>query len=143
MAREKNPCSGYSLCPPLQHHHHHHRHHQYFAMLFKFTSPDLQNTTVIDCSTGTLAYHFTTPTPTPPPSTRSRSLSSASFYSFTTSTTLSLSLPPHKSTSLKDADDHTVAEIVWEDNTSSLIRIGQEEIAGTADIFDTSFMKVL
>ncbi|KAI0086413.1 hypothetical protein BDY19DRAFT_908378 [Irpex rosettiformis] len=111
-------------------------------MLFRFTSSDLQNTTVIDCSTGEVAYRFSTPTPT----TRSRSLSAASFYSFASSSSLSrenLSGSPQKSTWLRDAQDFTVAEIVWEDNTSSLIRIGEEEIAGTADIFDTSFMKVL
>ncbi len=115
---------------------------RHFAMLFKFTSSDLQNTTVIDCAIGDAAYRFSTPLPI----TRSRSLSAASFYSFASSSSSSpenLSMSPQKTTAVKDAKDCTLAEIVWEDNTSSLIRIGEEEIAGCADIFDTSFMKVL
>ncbi|KAI0689435.1 hypothetical protein BC835DRAFT_1418531 [Cytidiella melzeri] len=111
-------------------------------MLFKFTSTDVQNTTVIDCSTGAVAFRLSTPTPC----SRSRSLSASSFYSFASSSSLSrenLSVPPQKTTSLKDAQDYPLAEIVWEENTSTCIRIGEEVLAGTSEIFDASFAKVL
>jgi hypothetical protein len=111
-------------------------------MLFKFTSSDVQNTTVIDCASGDVAFRLQTSTP----GTRSRSLSASSFYSFASSSTLwrdNLPSPCQKTTWLKDADGDSLAEIVWEENTSSLIRIGEETLAGTAEIFDPYFAKVL
>ena len=112
-------------------------------MLFKLTSTDVQNTTIIDCSSGAVAFRISTSTPS---GSRSRSLSAASFYSFASSGSLSresLSVLSSKMTVLKDVDDVSLAEIVWEQNTASHIRIGDEALAGTSELFDTAFIKVL
>ena len=111
-------------------------------MLYKLTATDVQNTTVIDCSSGAVAFRISTTTP----GNRSRSLSAASFYSFASSSSLSrenVSVSSQKMTMLRDADDISVAEIVWEENTASHIRIGQETLAGTSELFDAAFIKVL
>ena len=48
-----------------------------------------------------------------------------------------------KVTSLIDSDGLVAAEIFWEDKVASVIRIGDETIAGTRDLFDASCVKVL
>ncbi|KAI0345416.1 hypothetical protein BDW22DRAFT_1325729 [Trametopsis cervina] len=111
-------------------------------MLFKLTSTDVQNTSLIDCASGSIAYRITTSTP----AGRSRSLSASSFYSLASSSTLSrenITTPSQKTTILKNSRDHPIAEIRWADHTSSHIRIGDEVLAGTTEIFDASFIKVL
>lgn len=110
-------------------------------MLLKFTSSDIQNTSIIDCSTGDVIFEVSTPRPC----TRSRSRSTASLRSFASFGSYSqekLAQEP-KITSLIDEDGKVVADITWEDRHASLIRIGEETLAGTAELFDAAFVKVL
>lgn len=52
-------------------------------------------------------------------------------------------MPEPKVTSLIDKDGKTVADITWDDNHASVIRIGEETLAGPAELFDAAFVKVL
>ena len=111
-------------------------------MLFRLNSTDVQNTTVVDCSSGAVAFRISTSTPC----SRSRSLSAASFYSSTSSSSSSrenISADSHKMTVLKDGDDYTLAEIIWEENTATHIRIDDENLSGASELFDAAFVKVL
>ncbi|THG99461.1 hypothetical protein EW026_g2883 [Hermanssonia centrifuga] len=111
-------------------------------MLFKFTSADLHNATIIDCSTGAVVYRISTAVP----GGRSRSLSASSLYSFASSSSSSrerLSSGSQKVTTLSSREGLGLAEITWEENRASLIRIGEEVLAGSAEIFDAAFIKVL
>ena len=48
-----------------------------------------------------------------------------------------------KVTSLIDSDGLVAAEIFWENKLASVIRIGDETLAGTRDLFDASCVRVL
>lgn len=111
-------------------------------MLYKFTSSDVQNAAVIDCATGAVVFHISTMTP----GTRSRSASAASFYSFASSSTSSRELSTaaiNKFTSVTDVEGELLAEITWKEGTATSVRIGEEVLAGTAEVFDAAFVKVL
>ncbi|KAH8106896.1 hypothetical protein BXZ70DRAFT_1003792 [Cristinia sonorae] len=111
-------------------------------MLFKFTSPDLENTSIIDCSTGDVIYHVSTPGAC----LRARSRSSTSIRSFATHSSSSrekIDMTEPKVTSLIDNDGLVAAEIFWENKTATVIRIGDETLAGTRDLFDASCVRVL
>ena len=41
------------------------------------------------------------------------------------------------------SDGQILAEILWEERHASVIRIGRETLAGTGEIFDAAFVKVL
>ncbi|THH29085.1 hypothetical protein EUX98_g5107 [Antrodiella citrinella] len=111
-------------------------------MLFKFTSADLENTSIIDCSTGEVAYHVSTPGPC----IRERSRSTTSIRSFATYNSSSrekFDISEPKVTSLIDSDGLAAAEIFWENKLASVIRIGEETLAGTRDLFDSSCVRVM
>lgn len=110
-------------------------------MLFKFTSSDIQNTSIIDCATGAVIYEVSTPRSC----TRSRSRSTASLKSFASFGSYSQEklAPEPKITSILDEEGKVVANITWEDRHASVIRIGEETLAGTAELFDAAFVKVL
>lgn len=109
-------------------------------MLLKFTSSNVENTSIIDCSTGDVAYIVSTPMP---PS-RSRTRSTTSLMSFASSSTShDRYAPEQKVTSLSSADGEVLAEIFWEERHASLIKIGEETLAGTGELFDAQFVKVL
>ena len=42
-----------------------------------------------------------------------------------------------------DGDGETVAEITWEGKNASIIRILDEELQGTTELFDAAFARVL
>ena len=46
-------------------------------------------------------------------------------------------------TFVEDAQGHVVAEITWKGTTASHIRIGDTEIMGTIELFDSAFVKIL
>lgn len=46
-------------------------------------------------------------------------------------------------TFVEDAQGHVVAEITWKGTTASHIRIGDTEIQGTIELFDSAFVKIL
>ncbi|TCD70255.1 hypothetical protein EIP91_004156 [Steccherinum ochraceum] len=109
-------------------------------MLFKFASADLENTSIIDCSTGQVVYHVSTPGPC----VRARSRSTTSIRSFATYSSSSrekIDMAEPKITSLIDSDGVAVAEIFWENGVASVIRIGDETLAGTRDLFDASCVR--
>lgn len=110
-------------------------------MLFKFTSSDIQNTSIVDCSTGDVIFEVTTPRAC----SRSRSRSTASLKSFASFGSYSQEklAPEPKITSIIDEDGKVVANITWEERHASVIRIGEESLAGTAELFDAAFVKVL
>ena len=110
-------------------------------MLFKLTSFDIQNTSIINCLTGEVIYEVSTPRPC----SRSRSRSTASLRSFASFGSCSQEklAPEPKITSIVDEDGKVVANITWEDRHASVIRIGEETLAGTAELFDAAFVKVL
>ncbi|KAL4244862.1 hypothetical protein ABKN59_001562 [Abortiporus biennis] len=116
-------------------------------MLLKLTSSDIENTTIVDCSTGTVLYQTHTPSTASSSRSRSQSTSSLRTISSIGSTLSTLSseklTQAQKVTYLFDQTGDAVAEIVWEERHASLIRIREEEIAGTAELFDASFVKVL
>lgn len=110
-------------------------------MLFKLTASDVQNTTFVDCATGAVAYKVSTWAP----GARSRSLSASSLYSFASSSSSSRELcsPVHKITAVTDQSGECVAEVSWEETTATSIKLGEEILAGTSEIFDAAFVKVL
>jgi len=112
-----------------------------FKMLLKFTSHNIENTSIIDCSTGEVAYVVLTPVP----ASRTRSRSTSSLMSFASSSSSSQDryTPEQKVTSLLSADGETLAEIFWEERHASVIKIGEETLAGTGELFDAQFVKVL
>lgn len=111
-------------------------------MLFKFTSSDVQNAAIVDCATGAAAFRIATAIP----GSRSRSASAASFYSFASASSSSRDLPAapaRRFTSITGPDGASLAEITWQDTTATSVRIGDEVLAGTAEVFDAAFVKVL
>lgn len=113
-----------------------------FKMLLKFTSSDIENTSILDCSTGAAAYYVSTSSLC----ARSRSQSTSSLRSSASggpSSKEKLYLPEQKITSLLGSDGQILAEILWEERHASVIRIGRETLAGTGEIFDAAFVKVL
>lgn len=109
-------------------------------MLYKFTSSDLENTSIVDCSTGQTVYYVSTPGSC----IRARSRSTTSIRSLATYSSSSrekIDVAEPKVTSLLDSDGVPVAEIFWESGVASIIRIGDETLAGTRDLFDASCVR--
>ncbi|KAI0929084.1 hypothetical protein AcV5_006447 [Taiwanofungus camphoratus] len=106
-------------------------------MLFKFTSPDIRQTTLVDCATGGAAYRTTTPHVQ-----RLRSSSRATMKSFSKSQ-VNLVLDDQRTTFVEDKDGNVVAEITWEGNYASVIKIQDQVLQGTAELFDAAFIKIL
>ena len=122
-------------------------------MLLRLTSPDIHDTALVDCASGETLYRTSTPLAVAGPS-RSRSSS-------TSSLSLSLSgwgarsnrsqekLPecpapaPSRATAVLDADGELAAEIVWAGRNAAEIRIGEEVLQGSVELFDAAFVRVL
>ncbi|OCH88807.1 hypothetical protein OBBRIDRAFT_794895 [Obba rivulosa] len=107
-------------------------------MLLRFTSSDVRNAALVETATGAIAYRIST--------TRPRSSSRTSFMSISSRSQdgqSSTSTDQHRTTVVKDRDGEVVAEITWEANCASKIRIRDEELQGTSELFDVAFVKVL
>ncbi|EMD38091.1 hypothetical protein CERSUDRAFT_113226 [Gelatoporia subvermispora B] len=106
-------------------------------MLLRFSTSDVCNATLTEATTGEVAYRIST--------TRPRSSSRTSFMSISSRSQDGQSPPPtdRRTTVVKDSDGEVVAEIVWEANCASRIRIRDEEMRGTSELFDAAFVKVL
>ncbi|KAI0647517.1 hypothetical protein C8Q79DRAFT_907975 [Trametes meyenii] len=110
-------------------------------MLFKFASTDVRSTALVDCATGEVVYR--TSTSAPPPS-RSRSSSTSSRASTSRSQEkLPLRGDDECTTAVLDHEGQTVAEIVWAGRHASVIRIREELLNGTTELFDAAFVRVL
>ena len=105
-------------------------------MLFQFASPDVYQTTILDPTTGDVAFRtYTCRSP------RQRSGSSSS--SSTASSSSTTEDAQSDMTFVEDAQGQVVAEITWKGTTASHIRIGDTEIKGTIELFDSAFVKIL
>ncbi|PIL24413.1 hypothetical protein GSI_14167 [Ganoderma sinense ZZ0214-1] len=115
-------------------------------MLLKVTSPDIHNTALLDCATNEVLYRTTTSPVSPglPGPSRSRT-SLASTFSRASSSRSYEKLPACdlNTTAVLDSDGDTVAEIVWEGHNATIIRIQDEELRGTTELFDAAFARVL
>ncbi|OBZ65770.1 hypothetical protein A0H81_14253 [Grifola frondosa] len=110
-------------------------------MLFKLTSSDVRNTTLIHYATDTVTYRISTTGPLRRRRNGSRSSSSSSVSSCSSQQHQS---PSNQSTTtVEDRDGRIVAEIVWEGKSATIIRIGDEVLEGTTELFDAAFVKVL
>ncbi|KAH9950243.1 hypothetical protein B0H21DRAFT_563227 [Amylocystis lapponica] len=108
-------------------------------MLFKFSSADIHDTTLIDCATGAVAFRTTTSSPQ-----RARSFSQSTLASSSKSQeNLATGDPNQRTTFLEDSTGRAVAEITWEENHASSIHIGEQTLQGTAELFDAAFVKIL
>lgn len=105
-------------------------------MLFQFASSDVYQTTILDPTTGQLAFRTYTCRPA-----RQRLGSSSS--SSTASSSSSTEQDRNDMTFVEDAQGRVVAEITWKGTTASHIRIGDTEIKGTIELFDSAFVKIL
>lgn len=110
-------------------------------MLFKLTSADINGTSLIDCATGKVAFRTTTEHPQ-----RVRSGSCSTVDSAISHRSLEKRpmLPSGgRTTFLEDSEGNVVAEITWEGTAATCIRIGDDLIKGTAELFDAAFVKIL
>ncbi|TBU50219.1 hypothetical protein BD309DRAFT_849667 [Dichomitus squalens] len=116
-------------------------------MMLKVTSANIHETTLVDCATGTILYRTCTSLSEPPglpgPS-RSRT-SLASTFSPANSNRSYEKLPAceQNTTAVLDCDGEIVAEIVWEGKNATTIRLQDEELQGTTELFDAAFARVL
>ncbi|KAI0748367.1 hypothetical protein C8Q80DRAFT_1270786 [Daedaleopsis nitida] len=109
-------------------------------MLLKLTSTDIRDTALVDCATGETFFHTSTSIPGP-----SRSTSSLSSRSWTRSNRSLEKLPAcgRPTTAVLDRDGEIAAEIEWDGNNASVIRIEDEVLQGTTELFDAAFVRVL
>nr|VWP00643.1 N/A [Ganoderma boninense] len=110
-------------------------------MLLKVTSPDIHNTALLDCATNEVLYRTTT-SPVPPGLSPGPSRSRTSLASSNRSYEKLPACDLH-TTAVLDPDGDTVAEIVWEGHNATIIRIQDEELRGTTELFDAAFARVL
>ncbi|KAI8982829.1 hypothetical protein BD414DRAFT_491249 [Trametes punicea] len=109
-------------------------------MLLKLTSSDIRDTALVDCTTGEVVYRTSTSVPH---RARSRSGSTTSWASTSTSRSQEKLLRCDQcTTAVIDQDGETVAEITWEGRHASVIRIQEEVLRGTTDLFDAAFVRV-
>ncbi|CDO76428.1 hypothetical protein BN946_scf184781.g5 [Trametes cinnabarina] len=111
-------------------------------MLLKLTSLDIRDTALVDCASDGILYRTCTSVPS---SSRSRSSSTSSISSWGSSSRSREKLPQHDecTTTLLDCEGDPVAEIVWEGRHASTIKIQEEVLKGTTELFDASFVRVL
>ncbi|KAI0362635.1 hypothetical protein OH77DRAFT_71553 [Trametes cingulata] len=108
-------------------------------MLFKLTSSNVRDTALVDCATGEAVYRTSTSAPARP---RPRASSTSSWASSSGSQE-KLPLCDQCTTAVLDREGQTVAEIVWEGRHASVIRIQEDVLKGTAELFDAAFVRVL
>ncbi|EIW60315.1 uncharacterized protein TRAVEDRAFT_119142 [Trametes versicolor FP-101664 SS1] len=106
--------------------------------LYKLTSLDIRDTALVDCATGETLYRTSTPVASP----RSRASSITSWASSSRSQE-KLPLRDQCTTAVLDREGQIVAEIVWEGTHTPEIRIGDEVLKGTGELFDAAFVRVL
>ncbi len=113
-------------------------------MLLKLTSTDIYDMAFVDCATGEILYRTSTSLPGPSRS-RTSSLSSRSWTWSNWSNRSLEKLPACElsTTAVLDPDGGTAAEIVWNGRNASAIRIEDEVIQGTMELFDAPFVRVL
>lgn len=119
-------------------------------MLLRLTSPDIHDTELVDCASGETLYRTFTPVAS---SSRSRSNSCASstsglssYSSLWSRSNRSLEKIPEcapHATAVLDTDGEAVAEITWEGRNAAAIRIRDEVLRGTTELFDAAFVRVL
>ncbi|KAH9930643.1 uncharacterized protein B0H18DRAFT_130747 [Fomitopsis serialis] len=107
-------------------------------MLFHFASSDVYETTITDAVTGAVAFRTLT---CRPQRQRSGTWSSTSTAS-SSSSRVDVANDQHM-TFIEDGEGRIVAEITWKGTTASHIRIGDNEINGTIELFDSAFVKIL
>ena len=114
-------------------------------MLLKVTSADIHNTALLDCATDEVLYRTTTSQPPGLPGPSRSRTSLASTFSRASSNRSYEKLPAceQNTTAVLDSDGDTVAEIVWEGHNATIIRIQDEELRGTTELFDAAFARVL
>ncbi|KAI0371669.1 hypothetical protein BV20DRAFT_964888 [Pilatotrama ljubarskyi] len=108
-------------------------------MLLKLTSSDVRDTALVDCATGDVVYRTSTSDRARP---RSRASSTSSWAS-TSRSQEKLPLCDRCTTAVLDREGQAVAEIVWEGRHASVIRIREDVLKGTAELFDAAFVRVL
>ena len=107
-------------------------------MLFQFASSDVYETTIVDPTTGAIAFRTIT--------CRSQRQRSGTWSSTSTASSSSLREDvsnDQRMTFIEDGQGRVVAEITWKGTTASHIRIGDNEINGTIELFDSAFVKIL
>ncbi|GBE81810.1 hypothetical protein BKA93DRAFT_738150 [Sparassis latifolia] len=109
-------------------------------MLYKLTSTDKGQTTLIDCATGTVAFRISTPRPARARASTLDSLKRTMSRNCSQETVPRTDRP---TTLVEDKDGAIVAEIDWAPgNYATLIRIGEEVLRGVAELFDCAFFKL-
>ncbi|KAI0823560.1 hypothetical protein BC628DRAFT_1324667 [Trametes gibbosa] len=99
--------------------------------LYQLSSANVRDTTLVDCITGKVVYR----TWTPPPSPHSSGASTSRLQE-------KLSQCDRPTTAVLDYEGQTVAEIVWEGAHASDIRIREDVLKGTSELFDAAFIRV-
>ncbi|KAI0723777.1 hypothetical protein C8T65DRAFT_714743 [Cerioporus squamosus] len=115
-------------------------------MLFKLTSADIRDTALVDCATGEILYCTSTSACVAGPS-RSPASSTSSLGRTWARTNRSYEKLPASgepsTTAVLDREGETAAEIVWNGRNASVIRIQDEVLQGTTELFDAAFVRVL
>ena len=113
-------------------------------MLVKLTSTDIHDTALVDCATGEILYRTSTSLPGPSRS-RTSSMSSRSWTWSNWSNRSLEKLPAREplTTTVLDRNGEAVAEVEWNGRNASVIRIEDEVIQGTMELFDAAFVRVL
>ena len=126
-------------------------------MLLRLTSPDIHDLSLVDCATGDVLYRTSTPVAGPSrsraSSTSSLGWSTRSYWSSSSRSQERLSRaqeklpegahPASRATAILDPDGEAVGEIMWNGRNVCGIRIGEEVLGGTTELFDAEFVRLL
>ncbi|KAK7054634.1 hypothetical protein VNI00_003097 [Paramarasmius palmivorus] len=107
-------------------------------MLLRLTSPDILNTSLVDSSTGQVAYLIVT---TESPST-CRDSSSSSHTQSSSQADFTVEHEEMRTTIISDVEGKQLGEIAWRGRRPS-ITISDERVGTLADLFDTTSTKLL
>ncbi|KAH9928517.1 uncharacterized protein BXZ73DRAFT_90577 [Epithele typhae] len=113
-------------------------------MLLRLTSPDIRDTSLVDCTTGEVLYRTSTPVAGP---SRSRAGSITAPGRASTSRRAPSKNSQNATPSVHDGAARrrreVAAEIVWDGRVASVIKIGDEVLRGTTELFDAAFVRVM
>ena len=112
-------------------------------MLYKLTSADIHDTALVDCATGEILYRTSTCAAGPSRSPASSTSSLGRSWARTNRSYEKLPACEQSTTAVLDRDGETAAEIVWNGRNASVIRIEEEVLQGTTELFDAAFVRVL
>ena len=112
-------------------------------MLYKLTSTDIHDTALVDCATGEILYRTSTCVAGPSRSPASSTSSLGRSWARTNRSYEKLPACEQSTTAVLDRDGETAAEIVWNGRNASVIRIEDEVLQGTTELFDAAFVRVL